>query len=443
MSGKNSAPAQPKPRLILFAFGDFGFNLYWQSLSLFLLFYYTETLGVSIAAAAAVYMLASVFDGFSGFAIGLWIDRRARPEEHRRMLIRAAFPLALAFMLAYAPAAHCGRAGLVFLFASQLLLRLSYGFANLHYLAMTARVSLNQRDRSLVAGLRMVFGALAAILVSLTMRPLGIALTGSEQLAHFSAAAVYAVAATAVIILVGATFKDASGGGEGSPAETGGRRSVMALLHAVAANRSFLSVAAAMMAMIISVTMVSKLVLYYFKYGMSDTRAGELALADMVLVGLIAVPIWMLVERRIGTRRTWGCASALALVLLAGLTFAGARNAGASHFFLVAFQAAVMGVDFSLWALLPATVDAGPRPSGARAEATLFGLVEMLQRISIGVATGLAGLTLGFAGLKPGEPLTEASSLALRLQISVVPLVFLAASALLILRRKDVQPRRR
>ena len=33
-----------KPRLVLFAFGDFAFNLFWQSIMLFLLFYYTDAL---------------------------------------------------------------------------------------------------------------------------------------------------------------------------------------------------------------------------------------------------------------------------------------------------------------------------------------------------------------------------------------------------------------
>jgi len=38
-------PARPsRTRLTLFAFGDFAFNLYWQSAMLFLLFYYTDAL---------------------------------------------------------------------------------------------------------------------------------------------------------------------------------------------------------------------------------------------------------------------------------------------------------------------------------------------------------------------------------------------------------------
>jgi len=42
-----AAPA--RARLLLFAFGDFAFNLYWQSIMLFLLFYYTEALGLPVA----------------------------------------------------------------------------------------------------------------------------------------------------------------------------------------------------------------------------------------------------------------------------------------------------------------------------------------------------------------------------------------------------------
>jgi hypothetical protein len=50
-----TSPLPLKPRLLLFAFGDFAFNLYWQSIMLFLLFYYTEALGLPVTTAAAIY----------------------------------------------------------------------------------------------------------------------------------------------------------------------------------------------------------------------------------------------------------------------------------------------------------------------------------------------------------------------------------------------------
>ena len=65
-----------KARLLLFAFGDFAFNLYWQSVMLFLLFYYTDALELPMRVAATAYMIASVWDGIASFIVGVLVDRR-------------------------------------------------------------------------------------------------------------------------------------------------------------------------------------------------------------------------------------------------------------------------------------------------------------------------------------------------------------------------------
>jgi hypothetical protein len=64
-----------KPRLLLFAFGDFAFNLYWQSVMLYLLFYYTDALVLPIGVAATTYMIASIWDGIANFITGMLVDR--------------------------------------------------------------------------------------------------------------------------------------------------------------------------------------------------------------------------------------------------------------------------------------------------------------------------------------------------------------------------------
>src|SRR6201986_2641981 len=73
----NMSPDRPsKPRLVLFAFGDFAFNLFWQSIMLFLLFYYTDALSLPIGVAATTYLVASVWDGIANFIAGILIDRQ-------------------------------------------------------------------------------------------------------------------------------------------------------------------------------------------------------------------------------------------------------------------------------------------------------------------------------------------------------------------------------
>src|SRR4051794_28788907 len=92
-----------KLRLVLFAFGDFAFNLYWQSIMLFLLFYYTDAVELPIAMAATTYMIASVWDGIANFAAGVLVDRRRGGVRYGPLIAAGAVPLGVAFVLVFMP----------------------------------------------------------------------------------------------------------------------------------------------------------------------------------------------------------------------------------------------------------------------------------------------------------------------------------------------------
>src|SRR5207302_1464151 len=115
-----------KLRLLLFAFGDFAFNLYWQSIMLFLLFYYTDALLLPIGVAATTYMVASIWDGVANFIAGILVDRKHDRIRYGPLLIAGAVPLSLAFVLAYSPPAWSGAAAVVSVFAAHLLFRTAY-----------------------------------------------------------------------------------------------------------------------------------------------------------------------------------------------------------------------------------------------------------------------------------------------------------------------------
>ena len=58
----NAASRLGAARVIGFTVGDFAFNLYWQSISLYLLFFYTDAVGLTAGAAGLIYMIAYVKD---------------------------------------------------------------------------------------------------------------------------------------------------------------------------------------------------------------------------------------------------------------------------------------------------------------------------------------------------------------------------------------------
>ena len=417
-----------KPRLLLFAFGDFAFNLFWQSVMLFLLFYYTDAAGVPIAVAATTYMIASIWDGIASFIAGVMIDRKGARMRYGALISAGAIPLAITFMLAYLPPLGPGAWGVASILVAHLLFRTAYAAVNVPYLAMTARVSRDPRDRALIAGLRMMFGTAAAVIVALLTVPLGQWLTdGSAAQAYLGAAAFFAAVGAAILLLVGATYKEAAVIDQPIPAR------LKPALLSLADNRAFVTLIAAMMAMIVAVTVLNKSVLYYFKYLLNDPAAGQLALASMGLVSGVAIPLWMVIGRYVGLRALWLIAAGLGIAGLLVFAIVPFRGAAAMQIFLIGMQVMIVGLNFVFWAMIPNTIEYGERATGLHVEGTVFGVAALLQRVAIAVATAILGWSFASAGYVANVAQSAATLEGMRVTVSTVPLLFLALSCVAML----------
>lgn len=417
-------------RLAGFAAGDFAFNLYWQSAMLYLLFYYTDALGLKVETAAAIYLAASIWDGLVSFAVGVLVDRRGAAGDYRRVLIWGAVPLGLAFCAAYLPLPVSGGMAAIGILLGHLVFRTAYALVNIPYLAMSARVSPHAGDRAFVAGLRMLAGTAAAVVVALGTVPLGGMIMGVKggPKAFLGAALLFAAIASVILILVGRTFRDALARDDAPPPP---RVPLGRALRAVVRNRAFTTLVAAMMAMIVATSVLNKSVLYYFKYVFGDQAAGQLALGAMMAVSAAAVPVWMAIARAIGVRRVWFAAVLVSSLGLSLFALGDLPRAGAMQLFLVGMQAATVGLHFAFWALLPEVIDHGERTGGVRTEGIVFGLAALLQRIAIGLATLLIGVSFGEAGYVANVVQTPATLAAMRMTIALVPLAGFVVSGLL------------
>jgi GPH family glycoside/pentoside/hexuronide:cation symporter len=413
----------PRLRLLLFAFGDFAFNLFWQSIMLFLLFYYTDALVLPIGVAATTYMVASIWDGIANFVAGILVDRKHDHIRYGPLLVAGAIPLSVTFVLAYFPPPWAGAGAVAMVFVAHLLFRTAYAAVNVPYLAMTARISANAGDRAFVAGMRMLFGTLAAVTVALCTIPLGKWLTGSSAAqSYFGAACLFAALAALILMLVGATYREAAQPHRPLPG------SVAATLSSLVRNRAFVTLNAATMAMIVAMTVLSKSVLYYFKYLLNDPHAGELALASMGVVSGIAIPLWMLIGRYVGLRSLWLMAAAVGMVALLVFGAVQLNGARAMQLFLIGMQVVSIGLNFVFWAMLPNTIEYGERATGLHVEGAVFGMAALLQRIAIGVATAILGWSFASAGYVPNVRQSAETLASMRGTVALVPFVFLALS---------------
>jgi GPH family glycoside/pentoside/hexuronide:cation symporter len=240
--------------------------------------------------------------------------------------------------------------------------------------------------------------------------------------AYFGAAVLFATIAAAILIVVGVTYRETAEAHRPPPA------SIKSALLSLAGNRAFIALNAAIMAVIVAMTVLSKSVLYYFKYILQVPHAGEVALAWMGLAGGIAIPLWMLVGRFVGLRALWLIAVSLGIAGLLLFIAVQLNSVAATQIFLIGMQVVAVGVYFVFWAMLPNTIEYGERATGLHVEGTVFGVAGMLQRVAIGIATAILGWSFESAGYVANVTQSAATLTSMRLTVALVPLAFLALS---------------
>ena len=406
--------------MTILASGDFACNLYWQSVSLFLLFFYTDILRLSPAVAGSLYMIGALWDGLADLTVGIVLQHRA--VAYRRVVTWGAAPLGLAFAGLYAS----GSAVLAIV-ASQIAFRTLYALVNVPYIAWSARISDDSRDRAWLAGLRMLFGTLAATIVALgTPRICQLTTDGTTDAAGFLHAAIaFAVLATPLLIAVARTTPEAA-----PTARTENASSAIACARALVANRAFVTLNLAAMAATAAAAVLGQSVLYLFSHVVGDASAGPRTLAAMGIAGAVATPAWMAAAVRIGSRRSWLCAAAAGIAFVAGFAASSASNAFAATLFLIAMQVVLTGFNLCFWAMLPDTVDYGERIGGPRVEAMAFGVAALLQKIALAAAAGAMGQFYAGIGYDGSAAVAKTTAAGIRALMLWAPFMGLAVSAI-------------
>lgn len=396
--------------LALFGSGDFAFNLYWQAINLYLLFFYIDALQLPPAVAGIVFMVGTMWDGAADFCAGAVAERTA--VAYRRLVGAGAVPLGLAFVAMFAVPAGYALVAL----AAQIVFRTLYAFTNIPYAAWTTRVAATSAARATIAGWRMGFGAAAGALVAFVL-PALVAGAGS----YAAAAAVLALIGTPLLLVIAWRVPE-------TRAEAGAP-TPPATLHALALlarNRFFVALNLAAALGGAAAALMGQSVLYFFRYVLGDAAGGPRALTAMALVSVVAVPAWTWVARHRGARMAWLAAGALTLVPPVALALA-APGSIATAAFLLAMQAAFSGVWLAAWTLLPDAVDWGAIRSGERVEALAFGTFALAQKVALALAGFAIGAVYQYAGFRSGAPQGPGAIAAIRWLMLAGPALLVAA----------------
>lgn len=387
-TGSGSLPLKSK---LGYSVGDFGFNLFFTTASLYLLFYYTDVLGLPPATAGWVFAAALIWDAIFDPVMGYLATRtRTRWGRYRPYLLFGSLPLAFSWTLIFLPASLEGTALVIFAGATHILFRTCYAVVSMPYLALSAVLTSDSHERGVLASLRMLAAATCGLLSAFFTLKL-VALLGGGSEGFFWVSILYGLVASLIFLIV---FRSIS---EPAIAPDEPLPNLRQTLEMLRSNRAFWIVCAAMLLGGIGGTTANKMLPYYFKYALGREDLIGPALGASALSIMLSIPLWTWVMKRWSKRVMWIAGMVVGVTGYALFWFApNNTNILIPILMLMGFGGGAGYIGF--WAMMPDTVEYGEWKSGVRSEGGIFGIVTLIQKAALGLAAAALGELLGTIG---------------------------------------------
>lgn len=152
--------------------GDFGSVLFWQTIMVYLLYFYTDVFGLTAAVAGVMFFVSRVLDAFFDVVIGMTADRtETRWGKFRPYILFGAVPLAIAAVAAFSAPDFGGTGKIIYAYVTFLLFMFLYSTVNIPYTSLLGVISSDPVDRTSASSFKFVGAYLAGIIVSATALP--------------------------------------------------------------------------------------------------------------------------------------------------------------------------------------------------------------------------------------------------------------------------------
>jgi GPH family glycoside/pentoside/hexuronide:cation symporter len=410
------------PTKLGFAVGDFGFNIVWQGTAMFLMYVYTDVFGIAPTVAGFIYMVALIWDAIFDPIVGVLADRtRTRWGRYRPWIFIGALPMALSYALAYWNPGLTGVALIAWVAFTHCFLRTAYALSNIPFSSLQARVSSDSRERTTLAGMRMLGAGVGGLSVALLGPAIVHSLSEDEGQGYFLAGIIGGAITLCALLYVVFAIREPE---EDLPVKKEAvAGDVGAFFKQLIHNGPLAQIFIVLIVISLALTMFSKNILYYFKYVLEAPPGAESLALIMTPVALILlVPVWVTLANRTSKRTAWMVASAFAAVGYASLYLNPVREVGITYALMAFVSIGSSGFGVLIWSMLPDTVEWGEVKLGVRHEAKAFGFSAFAQKAALGLNALIVGVVLEAIGYIPNQAQTQQTLTGITSIMTLVPL---------------------
>ena len=414
---------------LAYGVGDLGPAIVASVNGFFLNAFLLDVAGLRPGAVGIIFLIVKIWDSVNDPLIGSISDRtNTRWGRRRPWLLFGAIPFGLAFLLHWLvpPLGATGKFWYYLIVA--ILLDTGFTAVNVPYTALTAELTKDYDERTVLNSYRFSFsilgGMVAAFLHGIIVSGFDNVLTGNAISAAIWAFFIINSNFVTFAFTKESDFDETADDGPG----------FFAGMRIVFGNRAFINVTIIYLMSWLCIQFVQANLLLYVRYWVGAEDQFAFLILAVQISAFLFLLFWAWLSGRIGKKNIYYVGMTFWVVVEIALFFV--QPGQVTLLFVLAFLAGG-GVSIGYlvpWSMLPDVIELDELETGQRREGIYYGFFVFLQKLGISLGLAVSNFALeatGYINQEVGGPLPvqpDGVKLALRVFVSLVPAVILLLS---------------
>ena len=415
---------------LAYGVGSMGTGLFSAVPGLLLLYFMTDTLGISAGLAGLAVFIPKIWDVVTDPVMGTISDRtRSAWGRRRPYLLAGALTLPVCFALLFmVPGFESSTARFFYILVMFILCATAYTLFQVPYIAMPAEMTQNYHERTTIMSFRMVFMTLG-ILAGGGLAPIIIDMAGGGRPGYAAMSITLALICFVVMLL---TFWGTRKAPYLDYIET--TLPFKTQMTIAFQNRPFIVLLIGYFPQQIAVGSILATLPFFVKYIL---HAPEMVLTicfvSLVLPAVVTMPVWVWISRKTGKKKAFLISSSLFAVMALSLLTGSADHLQRLYVQIAVMGTAYAGIQLFPFSMLPDTIQLDFTNSGMRREGIFTGVWTAAEKTGIAIGALASGSILsafGFVETVAGEMAVQSPETltGILLAFSVAPVVLFLVS---------------
>jgi len=411
-----------------YGLGDTASHFVWDMVGFWILIFYTDTFGISAAAAGTIMLIARVWDMISDPLMGVIADRTTtRWGKFRPYILWMALPYSVLAVMTFTTPDFGETGKIIYAGVTYLLLMTVFTAINLPYSSLGAVMTSDSYERAGLNSYRFIFAFVGQFIVT------GAALYLANYFGNGDSAKGYQYTLTlfAVIsfILFMITFKSTK---ERVKPPKEQQQNLKKDIQNLFKNTPWVILFFVGIVSFVMFAMQNLSIAYYFKYYIGDAENVQLFNVIGTVALIAGIPLSKPLSERFGKRNVYVASSLLSGLFFILLYLPGAQNTISIYTLNILAKFTYAPAVPLLWTMLADTADYSEWKYGRRSTGLVFSAATFAQKAGWGIGGALAGWMLALYEFIPNVEQTATSLTGIKLMISVFPGILYMSCAILL-----------